>query len=147
MSKLKSTYQILKEQKIVIEYHEGVLDIDSFINFKKKLAKDTLFSNSLNYCIDFKNVTFIISEDDVEKYLIFLTNNPDYLGKRKVALLTNTPNQVVYSTFFKMKRTNSLQMIEVFSTNEAATDWLGIKTLSINEVETVLKKLQHQAQL
>lgn len=147
MSFIVSRYKILKDQNIVIEYYEGVLDIDSFINFKRKLTKDNLFSDSLNYYIDFRNVTFIISEDDVDKYLNFLLNNSDYLGKRKVALITNTPNQVVPTTFFKIKRANSLQMIEVFSTNEAATDWLGIKTLSINEVETVLKKLQHEAQL
>ena len=133
MNTLISKYKISKENNLIIEIHKGTLDIDSFINFKTKLTKDSLFTNSLNYYIDFKNVTFVLSENDVDKYLHFLKNNSDYLGKRKIAIITNTPNQVVYATFFKMKRTNSLQLIEVFSTSKSALAWLEIDDSSIIE--------------
>lgn len=135
MNTLISKYKILKENNLIIEFHKGVLDIDSFIKFKIKLTEDPLFTNSLNYYIDFKNATFNLSENDVDKYVNFLKENSNYLGKRKVALITNTPNQVVYSTFFKMKRTNSLQVIEVFSTSISALAWLKIDDTSIIELE------------
>lgn len=141
MNTLISKYKILKKHNLIIEFHKGALDIDSFINFKIKLTEDPLFTNSLNYYINFKNVTFILSENDVDKYIHFLKDNSDYLGKRKVALITNTPNQVVYSTFFKLKRSNSLQSIEVFSTSKSALNWLGIKNISINEFKNILKEL------
>jgi len=141
MNTLISKYKILKENNLILEFHKGALDIDSFIKFKIKLTEDPLFTNSLNYYIDFKNVTFNLSESDVDKYLNFLKGNSNYLGKRKVALITNTPKQVVYSTFFKMKRTNSIQAIEVFSTSKSALAWLKIDDTSIIELETIFDEL------
>ena len=37
MNKLISKYQILKENKLIIEVHSGSLDITSFIKFKTTL--------------------------------------------------------------------------------------------------------------
>lgn len=51
MSGLISNYKILKEHNLIVEYHSGILDADSFIEFKKSITLDPLFLPSLNYFV------------------------------------------------------------------------------------------------
>ncbi|PKP13520.1 MAG: hypothetical protein CVU08_04930 [Bacteroidetes bacterium HGW-Bacteroidetes-3] len=139
MSLLKSNYIILKEQNLIVEYHSGILDTDSFINFKKSITLDPLFLPSLNYFVHLKKVTFSTTAEDINKYVTFLNTNSKVYGNRRVALITNTPNQVVSTTIFKMIQQNTSQ-VEIFSTNESALEWLNSK-LDKNEILSVLAKL------
>ena len=139
MSLLKSNYIILKEQNLIVEYHSGILDADSFINFKKSITLDPLFLPSLNYFVHLKKITFSTTAEDINKYVKFLNTNSKVYGNRRVALITNTPNQVVSTTIFKMIQQNTSQ-VEIFSTNESALDWLNSK-LDKNEILGILAKL------
>ncbi|MHB1146516.1 MAG: hypothetical protein ACYC01_02860 [Lutibacter sp.] len=140
MSALVSTYKILKEHNLIIEYHTGVLDADSFIAFKKSITLDPLFLPSLNYFVHLKKVTFSTNLEDINKYVGFLDANSKVYGNRRVALITNTPNQVVSSMIFKMMQQNKFQSVEVFSTNESALEWLN-SNLNKTEILDVLAKL------
>ena len=42
-----------------------------------------------------------------------------------MAILTDSPNQMVFSTLFKMLNTQKLKEIEVFSTVEITIRWLN----------------------
>lgn len=139
MSLLKSNYIILKEQNLIVEYHSGILDAGSFINFKKSITLDPLFLPSLNYFVHLKKITFSTTAEDINKYVKFLNTNSKVYGNRRVALITNTPNQVVSATIFKMIQQNTSQ-VEIFSTNESALDWLNSK-LDKNEILGILAKL------
>lgn len=140
MSALVSTYKILKEYNLIVEYHTGVLDADSFIDFKKKIALDPLFSPNLHFLVDLKKVTFSTNLEDIDKYVKFLETNYHLFGNRRVALITNTPNQVVSTTMFKMMQQNKSQLVEIFSTNESALEWLN-SNLDKDEIFEVLAKL------
>lgn len=125
MSDLKSRYKILKEHNLIIEFHSGNLDLDSFINFVLKITHDPLFSRDMNYLIDMRNTVITAPTDDIEKYNFFTETNFKTERKRKVAILTNSPNQMVFATLFKNLNTQKLKVIEIFSTDEKATDWLN----------------------
>ncbi|MDP2068300.1 MAG: hypothetical protein Q8K04_04975 [Lutibacter sp.] len=140
MSGLVSTYKILKEYNLIVEYHTGILDADSFINFKKKIALDPLFLPNLHFFVHLKNVTFNTNMQDIDKYANFLEANSKIFGNRRVALITNTPNQVVSTTMFKMLQQNRSQSVEVFSTNESALEWLNSR-LDKDEILGVLASL------
>ena len=140
MSGLVSNYKILKEHNLIVEYHSGILDADSFIAFKKSISLDALFLPSLHYFVYLKNVTFSTNLEDVEKYANFLEANYSTYGDRRVALITNTPNQVVSTTMFKMIQQNKSQLVEVFSTNESALEWLN-SNLNKEEILSVLASL------
>lgn len=137
MSGLVSNYKILKEQNLIVEYHSGILDADSFIAFKKSITLDPLFLPSLHYFVHLKNVTFSTNMEDIDKYTNFLEANSKVYGNRRVALITNTPNQVVSTTMFKMIQQNKSQSVEVFSTNESALEWLN-SNFNKNEILDVL---------
>ena len=127
MSGLVSTYKILKENHLIVEYHAGNLDANSFIAFKKSITLDPLFLPSLNYFVYLKKVTFSTNLDDIDTYANFLTDNYNVYGNRRVALITDTPNQVVPATIFKIMQQNKSQSVEVFSTNETVLEWLNNK--------------------
>ena len=141
MSKLKSNYKILPEHNLIIESHNGKLDLDSYINFKINVSKDERYKPTLNQLLDFNGAIFTISSQEVSTYANFIKNTPKFIGERKIAVLTNTPNQVVPSVLLKMNLKNSLVLIEIFTTYEKAIHWLNIPNLSIEEIKNILAKL------
>lgn len=144
MSNLKSTYKILPNHNLIIEYYSGDIDFVSFMNFKKKLILEPLFTPNLNILIHFKNATFKMTDEEINKYIHFSETDIKVIGKRKIALITETPNQVVVSTLFKMIQRIKSKSVEIFSTKEAALRWLNIKDLSTTEVTLILNNLHNK---
>lgn len=142
MSKLKSNYTILLNHNLVIEFHSGILTALNYIEFKKKLLNDSLFKADLNHLIDFKNVKFNTNPTDISDFVDFLKSRTQFLGNRKVAFVTNTPNQVVSTTIYKLTQGNLNQEVEIFSTEENALKWLNIPNSVIKDVLKIINKLK-----
>ncbi|HEY9220734.1 MAG TPA: hypothetical protein VIO43_04055 [Lutibacter sp.] len=141
MSLLKSNCIILKEFNLLIECHSGNLNLQSYVDFVKRTSHDPLFSKILNYFIDLSDVVVTVSLDDVEKYNNFTIDNFKWEKKKKVALITETPNQMVFATLFKNSNMQKLKEIEVFSTKENALEWLN-SSFDKNEIFSVLSNLR-----
>ncbi|WP_456378001.1 hypothetical protein [Lutibacter sp.] len=144
MPDFKSPYKILPNHNLIIEYYSGDIDFVSFMNFKKKLIAEPLFTPTLNILIHFKNATFKITDEEINKYIHFSETDIKVVGKRKIALITKTPNQVVVTTLFKMIQRIKSKSVEIFSTKEAALRWLNIKDLSTTEVTLILNDLHNK---
>ena len=123
---LISKYIIDKENNLIFEFHSGDLDLNAFISFKRKLVKDPNFSPNLNYFIHLKNSIFVNKTNEIYEYVNFLEENAAIFGKRRLALVTNTPNQVVNTTLFKILCKNTNNNVEIFSSNEKAINWLNV---------------------
>ena len=146
MSELKSSYKILKEHNLIVEFHSGTLKAESIIDFKNRLTLDPLFVPNLNYFVHLKNVTYTPiddNEDDISIFSKFINANFKVYENRRVALITNTPNQVVYATIFKTMQENVNESVEIFSRYEYAIKWLGvdIEIKKLIEVLSALKKV------
>jgi hypothetical protein len=135
---LESKYKIIPEENLVIEFHTGILDLGSYMNFKKKVIRDSVFKQNLNHFIHFKNVVFKTSPSDISFFAAFIKANLQSYGNRKIAFITKTPNQVVSTTMYKILQNNSTQTCEIFSTNENALKWLNPPTLTIEELNKIL---------
>lgn len=132
---LKSTYKILPKYKLLIEYHKGILETNSYIEFKRKLTEDSLFDSNMNYFINFQEVKFNVTREDIEEFVSFMNSKKEILGKRRLALITNTPNQVVSTTIYKSLKSDLLQDVEIFSTNQEALKWLLKNPFQDNLIE------------
>ena len=141
MSLLNSNYIILKEFNLLIECHSGNLDLKSYIEFVNRTTLDPLFSKNMNYFIDLCNVVVTASLDDIQIYNNYIEDNFQCDRKRRVALLTNSPNQMVFATLFKNSNTQKLKEIEVFSTKESAIKWIN-SNLSQNEILNIYSCLK-----
>ncbi|UMB55083.1 hypothetical protein MKD41_06305 [Lutibacter sp. A64] len=137
----KSSYKILPDHNLIVEYHEKKIDIHSYSTFKLKIIEDPLYSKHLNYIINFKNVDFKISPNEIEEYVVDLKKLSSILVKKKLAFITRTPNQIVPATLYKMKQNELNQAVEIFSTYESAINWLKID-LTPNELDEVYKELK-----
>lgn len=144
MTNLKSSYKIINEHNIIIEYHKGNIDIASYIKFKLKTFNDKDFKTGLNYFIHFKNVTFLTPQEDIKKFVDFIKNNAPKLGKRKVAFITSTPNQVVTTTIYKTMLADIEQQVAVFSTNENAFNWLTSNPLITTNLVKIVNEMKQQ---
>jgi len=131
----KSTYQIIPKYQLVIEKYTGDLFIDDYIAFKKSIVNDPLFKPNYKFYIDFNQVNFKITEDDIAVYIKFIDANLVNLGSRFSAVVTNTPNQVVSTTMYKMLQKNRSQIVEIFSTKENALNWLGLEIELLNHID------------
>ena len=143
METLKSNFIILTEHKLIIEHLSGVLELESYKRFKKTVIYNELYSSSYNYIINFKNVDFKMSPSEVIQYVEFLKKIPEITGNKKLAFITNSPNQIVPATIYKMKQgENNNQTVEIFSTYEKALHWINTD-LTINELVTIFKELKN----
>lgn len=142
LSTLKSNYTILSENNLVLEFHSGILTAENYIEFKKDLINNKHFKANLNHFIHFKNVKFDTAPSDISEFVAFLEKNSHQIGQRKIALITNTPNQVVSTTIYKLMQNNSNQSVEIISINENALKWLLIPNDDINEVLKVIISLK-----
>lgn len=144
MSTLKSLYRIIPEENLVIEYHTGILEVESYIDFKKRLHNDPLFRANLNHFIHYKSVVFKTTPSEINHFTNYINSISQNLGHRKTALVTNTPNQVVSTTMYKMMQKNPSQNVEVFSTNHNAFQWLNCPNLKTNELNDIILELSKQ---
>jgi len=146
MPELNSYYKILKEHNLLIVIQTGVLNINSMMKFIKSLHSDPLFSSKFNHIVDLNNIIFDLSTEDIQKYVYHLENNAKIYGKKRIALITNTPNQVTYSTLFKLaqEELQPLQSVQIFSTTQKAYDFMRLKNISFNEISQILTALKKE---
>lgn len=145
MSLLKSNYIILQDFNLLIECHAGNLDLKSYIDFVKRTTLDPLFSKNMNYFIDLCNVVVTASLDDIRLYNNFTEENFQSDRKRRVALLTNSPNQMVFATLFKNSNTQKLKEIEIFSTKESAFNWIN-SSLDKEEILNIFSSIKEYSE-
>lgn len=146
MSLLKSSYKILKEYNLIIECHTGSLDLKSYIDFVENMRLNPLFSTDMNNYVDLSNVVVTASIDDVKIYNSFSESIFKSENKRKVALITDSPNQMVFATLFKNSNTQKSKVIEVFSTQESAIHWLN-RSLNKEEILSIISNLEKEHSL
>ena len=77
--------------------------------------------------VDLRLASFAIEKNDIPVILEIFSAMPGAKKNKKFAMLTATPQQVAFSTMFGQNIKNKYPfIIEIFSTHEAALNWLGV---------------------
>lgn len=134
-------YKIIKEKSLVVEYHQGVGTVDDAKNFRKTQAADSSYSPNYNIIADIRNFAFSVSKQDILLYAEFLLANPQSVGVRRNAILTQTPHQVAIVTLFQQLEQMLPQTIKVVSTVGAALRWVETD-LTHREFEFIIKEMK-----
>lgn len=135
---INSIYTILEELEFIIEYHEGLLTLESIIDYRMNQMHDPKFNPGFNMLLDMRNVEMTGDPEEVQEYVDFYMKNKNITGNRRVAVLTNTPKQVFYTTLFEQNNDKLMQKTKIFSTQAAALKWLNV-----NLTEPELNKILH----
>ena len=137
-----STYKILEDENLIIEVHRGTCNSDSFQDFKIKLGEDPLFHKDFKFLVHIKGVNFKTNMNDIDELATFITKNKKNLGKRKIGILTDTPEQVVNSTLYMTLLSKENNDVQVFSTNQESFKFLNITPNKYELIEKTLKNLK-----
>lgn len=140
MSSITNKFQIYSEHNLIIEIHTGKLDLKSYLDFKRKLFSHNDFKSGMNYFINVKQVEFNASKEEILEFAEFNNKRPAFKERRKIALITDTPSQVVSTTIYKSMLNNHNQDIDIFTTNEKALNWLLQNKFNEN-ISVILSKL------
>jgi signal transduction histidine kinase len=92
-----------------------------------KLWNSPQFNPNYSVLIDIRKATFNGESKDFPDFLNIFAAMPGNRTNRKFALLTETPQQVAYSTMFSQFIKSKFPLsVEVFSTYDGAMSWLGV---------------------
>ena len=125
MKKL-ANYIILSELKIMVECYKGIVYAPDAIAYKKGMQQDPAHDPAYNIITDLRETEMNIQTQDhvkqIGQFLEFLKTTPVV---RKVALLTDKPNQAVLAHLVKEFGKETIIQYEVFSTLTAAIKFVG----------------------
>jgi hypothetical protein len=136
-------YKIIPELKVAVEYYEGQISLNDIIEFELSEMENSEYRPTLNFVADFRNAELIAAESDVKKFVDFLKKTEGIIDQRKVALVTDTPNQVVLTTLYALYTSDMPVKNKVFSTLDAAMKWLEIKEENYDLIIGNLEELKN----
>lgn len=139
-----STYKILEKENLIIEVHSGTCNSDSFQDFKLKLGEDPLFHKDFKFLVHIKGVSFKTNMNDIDELATFIKNNEKNLGKRKIGILTDTPQQVVNSTLYMTLLSKENNDVKVFSTNRETFKFLDIHPDQFQFIDGTIQELKQR---
>ncbi len=122
---MKINYQIDSSQKAIIETWPAEIMIEDYIDVKQRQFKDSDFNPDFNVITDLRSLTQIFIEDTIYKIVEFMSIHSDKIRDRKSAVIADNPQSVASAYFFKEKCRKLPVKIQVFSTIDAALEWLA----------------------
>ncbi|MEB3161863.1 MAG: hypothetical protein VKK80_01425 [Prochlorothrix sp.] len=115
-------YSIDPEQRLITERYQGVVTIHNIKNAIQTLAADPLFCPDYSSLVDLRVCDFKFDLQDLEE-LLSCHHQVFGITEGKTALVVNNPRDTALSVLFK-NYVDGARQIDVFSTCEAAQDWL-----------------------
>lgn len=129
-------HKILSKQRIFLQYFKGIVNFNTIVIVMNKVMSDKSFDPSFNSIVDFRDAHIDFDEIEVERFVDIL-NKQNALNKyRRAALLTNTPNQVVFLSMYTSLTEKNIVNYKIFSTIESSLQWIEIN----KESETFIRK-------
>ncbi len=130
MKKNQYKYYIIKDKSLIIEVLSGSFDFVEYLNLKQLQIEDADYNPNFNIIIDIRNIEESnISEKTIKEYADNIKPVQLFNTKIKVAIITNSPSQVVGALLYKLFENKSIEY-KVFSTIEYTLNWLGIIDLN-----------------
>jgi len=132
-------YKFFPELQLGIEIFFGNIYYSDLIELKEKEIKDSNFNPNFNGLVILNNAYFNISSDEIEAFKEYLKKQKQLLGKRKTAILTQTPNQVVNAMLYSIPDKDIPMKFKVFSTIKASINWIGIQPEYEEKINDIIK--------
>jgi hypothetical protein len=132
-------YQVIPELQIILEYLAGHIDLNELINFEIAQSEDESYNSAYSNITDLRNAEFIVTENAIKKYVDFVKKTEKMISYRKVAFIVGTPSQTALTILYAQLVNHLPINNKVFSTLEAAMNWIGLK---INDQQLVQKTLE-----
>jgi hypothetical protein len=121
-------YKIDTDSRIIYEFWSPKVTFDDYKAYKEKLFIDKEYDPTFDVISDLREFTLNFEVEELDKIVNLFLDHPDKIMKRKSALITNNPKQVAAGMIFQTKSSVTPVNVMVFSTPEAANDWITGKS-------------------
>lgn len=138
----KTSYKILPELRLFLEYYSGPITLKELIGIKKKEITDKDYDPTFNAIGDLRDADFQVSVPDIVEYHDFVKNTPNVSGKRKTAMLTKTPSQVARSLLYQMESRDMPMSFRIVSVMASALEWVGLLPDYCEFIEETLRQMK-----
>lgn len=131
-----SRYYIIKEKRVIVEILKGAITLNEYIKLKTSQIEDGDFNPNFSFIIDIRDLDMVFSrelEKIMKQYLEFEKTIDSLSSEKKVAVITNTPHQVVYSTINKKLDERNI-VYSIFSTKDEALKWLSLSNSDMDMI-------------
>ncbi|MBN1116328.1 MAG: hypothetical protein JXA77_03930 [Bacteroidales bacterium] len=121
-------YIILPTEKLIVEYLGGKANWIDYLEMKKKEVADTNYNGSYSVLTDISDVDTKYTremEGQIMEYINYLTNQKIELN-HLTSIITNSPTQYLHSEFLKKHSQKINIKVQIFSTQEAAFNWIRL---------------------
>jgi len=121
-------YYVFKDKRIVFEILKGNFELNDYFDLKKAEILDKDYDPNFDFILDLRFTDFVFSEiieNEMARYIDFAKSIQVISKRRKTALITRTPEQVVNSILHQSLDDRNIDF-KIFSTFEAAFKWIGI---------------------
>ena len=122
---MKIKYQIDTQKKIIIETWPGEVKIENYIEVKQSQFKDSDFNPDFDVITDLRGLTQKYAEETIQKIADFMAEHSDNMRDRKSAIIADNPHSVASAYVFKEKCKTLPVRISIFTTIDAALEWLN----------------------
>ncbi|PLX05378.1 MAG: hypothetical protein C0594_07600 [Marinilabiliales bacterium] len=121
-------YEFDHKRKLIIETARGEIRLTELIEHEKTKFNDPEHNDSYSIFVDLRNSKFVLTDQDKEMIFKLIKEYTAKINaKRKLALLTYSPEEVVTSELLKRRMSKLTNLrLEIFSTENAAYKWLSL---------------------
>lgn len=135
------TYKILSDLKVTIQYIGGKIARSDIIEFTDQMRKHPDFNPNYDVIIDIRDADVALDEDFLKKYTEHIKNLENFIARRKVAFLTAEPEQYLSAYFSKMHARKLPLRFDIFSTEEAALEFIDCDKLDVKRYHQIKSEL------
>lgn len=137
-----SKFSIVPECNLLLEFYAGSISLPHFFALKQQEAKHPLYSPRLSVITDIRNVDYhIFNKDFILQFVQFIKSNEIFNAQRKLVIITQTPNQVVWAQLYDDFIQEIGVHVKTVTSLASAYSWLQIPIELIPVVETEYTKL------
>lgn len=136
------SYVIMNEEKLIVEYHSGDINIHDFIHSRKIISSDGEYNPNFDLVLDYREANMVVDKNEVDLFVDFFKNYSSIQGNRKSAYLTTDPKQVVITTLFSSAISDLDVRPKTFSTLKGVVNWIWKKGIDTTKLIEIIEELK-----
>lgn len=137
----KLAYKILPEYQLIIELYYGPIKLADILELKKTEIEDKDYNSGFNFLVIIDQADMLLTESDYKTYVDAIKTDSRIVAKRRSALLTDTPRQVVSMYFYEQAARELPIVFNTFSTLDSALLWIGIQVDLVSNLKAEIERI------
>ena len=140
----KFAYKIFPDKNLAVKYYNGILSLSDIIASVNITGQQVDWKPTMNILHDVRDAVLEFEEEEINKLISHTKESKKLYGERKVAFVTNSPNQVVFTLMLANFKNEALVSMNTFSTLSAAIEWVELSISDLALIENCINELKIQ---